>query len=43
VIAYDDMKSISYNYRFLISMPTIGRLITGDEAFGIGIKEKLDF
>jgi uncharacterized protein len=41
LIAYDEQESISYNYQFLISMPTIGSLQIGDEAFGIGIKEKL--
>lgn len=42
MIAYDEQESISYNYQFLISMPTIGSLKIGDEAFGIGIEERLN-
>ena len=39
IIAYDDQEPISYNYPFLIVMPTVGSLQVGEEAFGIGIEE----
>jgi uncharacterized protein len=40
IVAYDNNVPIFYPNKFLMSMPTMGHIKLGDEAFGIGVVDK---
>ena len=41
VVAYDNGQPVAYPHEFLMAMPSQGKLLAGDEAFGVGIIERI--